>query len=366
MTDEDYMRLAIELAANTNGQTSPNPLVGAVVVKDNQIVGMGAHLKAGEAHAEVHAINMAGDKAKDATIYVTLEPCSHFGRTPPCANLLIKSEVKRVVIASTDPNPLVAGQGIERLREHGIEVDVGILRDEAERLNEVFFHYIATGMPYVTLKSATSLDGKIATVTGESKWITSEESRLDVHKYRHQHDGILVGVNTILKDDPELTTRLPLGGKNPIRIILDTNLRTPPGAKIVNDNKAPTWIIVGKNVAAEKIAAMNEKYAKVIEMPFDGLNIRNVLKMLGEKGITSLFVEGGSQINGSFIKAKTVNQVITYIAPKIIGGALAPTSIGGDGFEKMNDVLALQIKSVETIGPDIKIVSKMVPVPTRQ
>lgn len=358
MTDQDYMRLAIELAANTNGQTSPNPLVGAVVVKENQIVGMGAHLKAGEAHAEVHAIKMAGEKAKDATIYVTLEPCSHFGRTPPCADLLIKSEVKRVVIASTDPNPLVAGQGIERLRKAGIEVDVGILREEAEELNEVFFHYISTGMPYITLKSATSLDGKIATVSGESKWITSEESRLDVHKYRHQHDGILVGINTILKDDPELTTRLPLGGKNPIRIVLDTNLRTPLDAKLVNDNKAQTWIIVGQNVATEKIKAMQEKYAEVIEMPSTVLDTLDVLKVLGEKGITSLFVEGGSQINGSFIKAKAINQVITYIAPKIIGGASAPTSIGGAGFEKINDCLALQIKSVETIGADIKIISK--------
>ncbi|HHW38517.1 MAG TPA: bifunctional diaminohydroxyphosphoribosylaminopyrimidine deaminase/5-amino-6-(5-phosphoribosylamino)uracil reductase RibD [Bacillales bacterium] len=359
MTDQDYMKLAIELAANTNGQTSPNPLVGAVVVKDNQIVGMGAHLKAGGPHAEVHAINMAGEKAKDATIYVTLEPCSHHGRTPPCADLLIKSGVKRVVIASTDPNPLVAGQGIERLREHGIQVDVGILREEAEGLNEVFFHYISTGTPYVTLKSATSLDGKIATVSGESKWITSEEARLDVHEYRHQHDGILVGVNTIIKDDPELTTRLPLGGKNPIRIILDTNLRTPFDAKIVNDNKAPTWIIVGNKAPAERIKAMNEKQAHVIEMPFDTLNIHNVLKALAEKGITSLFVEGGSQVNGSFIKAKAINQVITYIAPKIIGGASAPTSIGGEGFEKMNEVLALQIKSIETIGPDIKIISKL-------
>ncbi len=358
MTDHDYMRLAIELAASTNGQTSPNPLVGAVVVKDNQIVGMGAHLKAGEAHAEVHAINMAGEKAKDATIYVTLEPCSHYGRTPPCADLLIKSEVKRVVIASTDPNPLVAGKGIEKLRKAGIEVDVGLLRGEAEKLNEVFFHYIATGMPYVTLKSATSLDGKIATISGESKWITSEESRLDVHKYRHQHDGILVGVNTIIKDDPELTTRLPLGGKNPIRIILDTNLRTPIDAKIVNDNKAPTWIIIGQNVADDKIIAIKERHAEVIQLPSDALNILDVLKELGEKGITSLFVEGGSQINGSFIKAKAINQVLTYIAPKIIGGALAPTSIGGEGFEKMSDVLALQIKSVETIGPDIKIISK--------
>lgn len=359
MTDQDYMRLAIELASKTSGQTSPNPVVGAVVVKDNQIVGMGAHLKAGEAHAEVHAINMAGEKAKGATVYVTLEPCSHFGRTPPCADLLVKSQVRRVVIASTDPNPLVAGQGIEKLKKAGIEVDVGILQEEAEQLNEVFFHYISTGMPYVTLKSAASLDGKIATVTGESKWITSAEARLDVHKYRHQHDGILVGVNTIFKDDPELTTRLPLGGKNPIRIILDTNLRTPLTAKIVNDNYAPTWIIVGKNAGEEQAAAMKAKNVEIIKMPTETFDIPNVLKVLGEKGITSLFVEGGSQVHGSFIKSKAVNQVITYIAPKIIGGAAAPTAIGGEGFKQMKDVLELQIKSIEKIGPDIKIVAAL-------
>lgn len=360
MTDQDYMRLAIELASKTSGQTSPNPVVGAVVVKNNQIVGMGAHLKAGEAHAEVHAIRMAGEKAKGATVYVTLEPCSHHGRTPPCADLLINSQVGRAVIASTDPNPLVAGRGIEKLRNAGIEVEVGILNEEATKLNEVFFHYIATKMPYVTLKSATSLDGKIATVAGESKWITSEAARLDVHQYRHRHDGILVGVNTVIKDNPSLTTRLPLGGKNPIRIILDTHARTPLTATIVNDECAPTWIVVGKNAADDKVSALEAKNVKVIKMPTESIKIRSVLKVLGEKGITSLFVEGGSQINGSFVTAKAINQVITYIAPKMIGGALAPTSIGGEGFEKISDVLELQIKSVETIGPDIKIVSTMV------
>lgn len=359
MTDQDYMKFAIDMAANTKGQTNPNPVVGAIVVKDNQIVGMGAHLRAGEAHAEVHAITMAGEKAKNATVYVTLEPCSHFGRTPPCADLLIKSGVNRVVIGSTDPNPKVAGKGIEKLRYAGIEVLIGVLKEEANALNEVFFHYISTGLPYVTLKSATSLDGKIATVTGESKWITSESARLDVHKYRHQHDGILVGVNTILKDDPQLTTRLPLGGKNPIRIILDTSLRTPLHAKIITDQCAETWIIVGKNAPEDKIEVLKSNKVKIIMLQSDTLDIPVVLKVLAENGITSLFVEGGSQINWSFIKAKTINQVITYIAPKIIGGRGAPTSIGGQGFEKMNEVLQLEIKSVEKIGDDLKIISTL-------
>ena len=202
MKDTDYMSLAIELAKQTKGQTSPNPVVGAVVVKDNAVVGLGAHLKAGEPHAEVHAIRMAGDKAKNATIYVTLEPCSHHGRTPPCSNLIIESKIKRVVIASVDPNPLVAGSGIKRLQDAGIKVEVGLLRKQADELNEVFFHYISTKRPYITIKSATSLDGKIATSTGESKWITGEEARNDVHQYRHEHDAILVGVNTV---DPPST-----------------------------------------------------------------------------------------------------------------------------------------------------------------
>lgn len=213
MNDEYYMTLALHLARGTLGQTSPNPVVGAVVVKDHQIVGMGAHLKAGEPHAEVHAIRMAGDKAKAATLYVTLEPCSHYGKTPPWADLIVASEMKKVVIATTDPNRKVADKGIEKLKNAGIEVEVGLLQQEAQELNKVFFYHIQTGLPYVTLKTAVSLDGKTATVSGESKWITGEEARADVHQFRHQHDGILVGVNTVITDNPSLTTRLPGGGK---------------------------------------------------------------------------------------------------------------------------------------------------------
>jgi diaminohydroxyphosphoribosylaminopyrimidine deaminase/5-amino-6-(5-phosphoribosylamino)uracil reductase len=230
MNDIYYMNLALNLAKGTLGQTSPNPVVGAVLVKENQIVGMGAHLKAGEAHAEVHAIQMAGIKAKGATLYVTLEPCSHFGKTPPCSDLVIRTGIKKVFVATTDPNPQVAGTGIERIRKAGIEVHLGLLQEEARELNKVFFYNIRTGLPFVTLKSAISLDGKTATVTGESKWITGEEARNDVHQYRHQHDAILVGVNTLIKDNPTLTTRLASGGKNPVRIILDTHLRTPKDA----------------------------------------------------------------------------------------------------------------------------------------
>jgi diaminohydroxyphosphoribosylaminopyrimidine deaminase / 5-amino-6-(5-phosphoribosylamino)uracil reductase len=355
--DEQYMRLAIEIAKAGIGQTSPNPVVGAVVVKDGEIVGFGAHLKAGEPHAEVHAIRMAGEKAKGATVYVTLEPCSHYGKTPPCADLLVETGVQRVVIATTDPNPLVAGNGIEKLRSAGIDVKLGVLKEEADELNRVFFHYIATKTPFVTLKYASSLDGKIATTTGESKWITSEAAREDVHRYRAVHDAILVGVNTVIADNPSLTVRLPEGGKNPIRIVLDTHLRTPLDANILNDGQAETWIVVGSEISVEKRKRYEKENVQIISMSKPHIDIDELLRVLGEKRITSLFVEGGSHVHDSFVRAKAVNEIVAYFAPKIIGGKQAPTPIGGIGFAGMADVMQLEIRRVETIGPDIKIVA---------
>lgn len=357
MTDKDYMKLALQLAKSAEGQTAPNPMVGAVVVKNGEIVGMGAHLKAGQPHAEVHALNMAGEKAKGADIYVTLEPCSHFGKTPPCSNLIIEKGIKRVIVATTDPNPKVAGNGIERLRSAGLEVEVGILKEEADGLNAMFYHHILQKTPYVTLKSASSIDGKIATFTGESKWITGPAARQDVHEYRRKHDAILVGVNTVLKDDPSLTVRLPNGGKNPIRIILDTYLRTPLSAKLLNDKEAETWIVIGKDVPEEKVEEFQQAGAVLIRMPDKTIEINALLKTLFEKGITSVFVEGGAEVNWSFIEAKAVNQVITYFAPKLIGGRDSPTPIGGKGTEQLTDALSLEIVSVDKIGSDIKIVS---------
>ncbi|WP_339146555.1 MULTISPECIES: bifunctional diaminohydroxyphosphoribosylaminopyrimidine deaminase/5-amino-6-(5-phosphoribosylamino)uracil reductase RibD [unclassified Sutcliffiella] len=359
MDDQYYMKFAIDLAKRATGQTSPNPVVGSVVVKDGEIVGFGAHLKAGESHAEVNAIKMAGsNKTKGSTVYVTLEPCSHYGKTPPCSDLLIQSEVNRVVIASVDPNPLVAGKGIEKLRKAGIEVDLGICQEEALALNKVFFHYLKTNQPYVTLKTAASLDGKTATHTFESKWITGAEARLDVHQYRHQHDAILVGVGTVLADNPSLTTRLPNGGKNPIRIILDTQLRTPLHAKVVTDGEAPTWIITGAKPDVEKEKALqNKDGVRVLSLPSLKVDIVPLLSLLGEEGVTSLFVEGGSTVNGSFLKEKAINQVITYIAPKLIGGNDAPTLIGGEGFATMAETVDLEIKECTQVGKDLKIVS---------
>lgn len=358
MNDQDYMALAISLAKATTGQTAPNPHVGAVMVKDTQIVGIGAHLKAGEPHAEVHAIRMAGEKAKGATLYVTLEPCSHFGKTPPCSNLVIESGIKKVFVASTDPNPLVAGSGIRRMLDAGIKVEVGLMNEEAAELNKVFFHYINTGLPYVTLKTAISLDGKIATVTGESQWITSEESRKDVHQYRHTHDAILVGVNTIIKDNPSLTTRLETGGKNPIRVILDTTLRTPLESRVVNDHLAETIIVTGAEVGQNMVKKFTDSGIDILTLESSRIEVSEMLKKLGERGISSVFVEGGAEVHGSFLKDKAFQQVITYIAPKLIGGKTAPASFGGEGIASLDDTVPLKIKDVSRIGQDIRVIAE--------
>lgn len=359
MDHEKYMRFALELANQTKGQTNPNPVVGAVVVKDGEMIGFGAHLKAGKAHAEVLALQMAGEQAEGGIIYITLEPCSHYGKTAPCADRLIEKGIKHVVIACLDPNEQVSGQGIEKLRQSGVKVDVGVLRREAEELNKEFFHYIKTKRPYVTVKSAISLDGKIATVTGESKWITGEAARLDVHQYRHLHDGILVGVNTVIADNPSLTTRLPEGGKNPIRIVLDTALRTPTNAKIITDGEAETWIFVGKNVNKQEIDKFKLKdQVRIIQLTDDEIQMTSVLDVLGKEGMMSLFVEGGAEINGSFLESRQMNQVITYIAPKLIGGKTAPTSFAGGGIPFINEAVSLRIKYVGQIGEDIKIIAE--------
>ncbi|GAB6453558.1 bifunctional diaminohydroxyphosphoribosylaminopyrimidine deaminase/5-amino-6-(5-phosphoribosylamino)uracil reductase RibD [Bacillus cereus group sp. MYBK71-2] len=357
MTDQEYMRIALQLAKGTSGQTSPNPMVGAVVVKDGNIVGMGAHLRAGEEHAEVHALHMAGEKAKGATVYVTLEPCSHFGKTPPCCDLLLKKGVKRVVIATLDCNPLVSGNGKRRLEEAGIEVTTGVLEAEAVLLNRYFFHYMKTKRPFVTIKTAMSLDGKTATVTGESKWITGEEARADVHQYRHTHDAILVGVNTVIADNPHLTTRIPNGGQNPIRVILDTHLRTPPSSHVITDSLAPTWIMVGRDVNKEKIASYESENITIFQMKTKQIEIQDVLDLLGEKQILSLFVEGGQTVHASFLQTKYFNEIVTYISPKLIGGSNAPTLFGGNGFSTLQDALSLEIQEMKQIGNDIKLVA---------
>ncbi|MDF2568921.1 MAG: ribD [Sporomusa sp.] len=355
--DEYYMHQALTIAQYASGRTSPNPLVGAVIVKDGRIVGQGWHRQAGTPHAEIHALAQAGDLAKDATVYVTLEPCSHYGRTGPCADALIQAGVKKVVAAMTDPNPEVAGNGLARLRAAGIEVVEGILASEAAKINEVFIKWIVTGMPFGVLKTAMSLDGKIATYTGHSKWITCSTSRAHVHKLRDTYGGILVGIGTILADNPELTTRLPDSGQNPVRIIVDSMARTPLSAKVVTDNQAPTIIAVSNAASADRIASLRSKGVEVLilEQTPEGVNLKQLFKLLGERRITSVFVEGGASINASVLKANLIDKVHCFIAPKILGGKSAPNPVGGTGIPVVDQAILLEETTAEPIGTDILI-----------
>ncbi|WP_047152719.1 bifunctional diaminohydroxyphosphoribosylaminopyrimidine deaminase/5-amino-6-(5-phosphoribosylamino)uracil reductase RibD [Aneurinibacillus tyrosinisolvens] len=356
MDHKHYMQLALQLAEAARGQTSPNPMVGCVIVKDGAIVGLGNHLKAGEPHAEVHALRMAGEKAAGATAYVTLEPCSHYGRTPPCAEALIKSGVQCVVIAMLDPNPLVAGRGAAMLEEAGIEVIAGVCSTEAQRLNEVFVKFISTQRPFVTVKTATTLDGKVATISGSSRWITGEQAREEVHRLRHQHDAILVGVNTVLADNPQLTTRLALGGRNPVRVIMDSTLRIPLESAVVTDGAAPTWIFTTERAEIEKQLQLEKKGIRIFSAGSGpSVNILRMLDILGEQSISSLLVEGGSQVNSAFLHAKAIDKIVAYVAPKLIAGQTAPSSFGGIGIEQMNDAISLADVQVEQVGQDIKI-----------
>ncbi|MBM7647855.1 diaminohydroxyphosphoribosylaminopyrimidine deaminase/5-amino-6-(5-phosphoribosylamino)uracil reductase [Bacillus ectoiniformans] len=359
MMNEHYMKLALTLAEGVKGQTSPNPPVGAVVVKEGRVVGMGAHLKAGEGHAEVHALNDAGDEAIGADVYVTLEPCSHYGKTPPCADLLIACKVKRVYIAAVDPNPQVSGRGIRKLQEAGIEVFTGICEKEARSLLEPFFHFIQTNTPFVTMKTAITADGKTAAYTGHSRWITSEQAREDVHLIRHQHDAILVGVNTVLQDNPLLTTRLPQGGKHPIRIILDTQLRIPLEANVIINKEAETIVVCGYDASNVKEQELSNIGIQVIRLQQSFISVKNVLMELGKQGIMTLLVEGGSEVNASFFQERSFQQLLIYMAPKLIGGKLAPTAFGGEGLPLMNEAIPLQFEAVELLGPDLKITASL-------
>ncbi|MFJ7676543.1 bifunctional diaminohydroxyphosphoribosylaminopyrimidine deaminase/5-amino-6-(5-phosphoribosylamino)uracil reductase RibD [Peribacillus sp. NPDC097198] len=356
--DQYYMKLALDLAGSAKGKTNPNPIVGAVIVKDGVIAGTGIHRKAGEPHAEVHAFKMAGEYAKGGTLYVTLEPCSHYGKTPPCANLVKESGIKRVVVAMEDPNPEVAGRGIALLKEAGIEVEVGILEKEARRLNERFIHNMTTGRPFVLSKFAMTLDGKLATHTGHSKWITGEESRHSVHLLRNEVDAILVGIGTVLADNPSLTTRLPEGGgKNPVRIILDSELRVPLDFHVLQVEEARTVIVTHENASLEKIASLSERGVEFIMVPKTeaGLDLEILMAELYKKGITDVLLEGGSEVNASFLRAGLIDKYLIYVAPKLLGGRNSLTPFSGDDVNQMDEALDVSISHVDTFGEDIRI-----------
>lgn len=360
MRENFYMDTALALAEATIGQTSPNPSVGAVVVKDGRILGIGSHLRRGSEHAEVYALNQAGEEAAGADIYVTLEPCSHYGTTPPCADLIIEKKIKRVIIGCLDPNPAVAGRGVEKLKHAGIEVEIGVEQERAEALNQKFFHFIRTKQPYVTLKAAMTLDGKTASATGDSRWVTGEKSREDVHKQRDIHDAILVGVNTVLADDPQLTVRLKEKGKNPVRVILDTSLKTPRTAKILNA-ESPVWIFCGSNADrnTEKWFAAHS-HIKVFRATESKILLTEVLNTLGNQDIQSLYVEGGSTIHSQFVREKCFQECHWYIAPKLLGGTDAYSPVGGFSPFSMNEAVSLEFIQTERLGQDLKITARPV------
>lgn len=356
--DDKYMGTALELARSTSAQTAPNPPVGAVVVKDGEVIGFGAHLRAGEAHAEVIALDMAKERAKGATLYTTLEPCSHIGKTPPCASLLIEKEVRRVVIACEDPHDIVQGEGIRQLMAAGMEVEVGVLEAEVEKLYQPYFRAVRHRLPYVTVKAAMSLDGKIATSTGESKWITDEAARGDGHLYRHSHDAILVGGQTIFADDARLTTRLR-EGKHPVRVILDTNLQTSVDAAVITDRQASTWIFTGKHVSEERVKQYERHpNVKIWVLSEGAVDVKQVLAILMQNGMHSVLVEAGGKVQDAFLQADLIDQLIIYMAPIIIGGEKARTPFAGEGISQLASALRLEIEQIEMLGKQIKITAK--------
>ncbi|MEJ8554722.1 bifunctional diaminohydroxyphosphoribosylaminopyrimidine deaminase/5-amino-6-(5-phosphoribosylamino)uracil reductase RibD [Tepidibacter sp. Z1-5] len=357
--DSKYMKRAIELALKGKGYTSPNPLVGAVIVKEGRIIGQGYHEHYGKAHAEVNAVNNACEDVTGATMYVTLEPCSHFGKTPPCAQLLIDKKIKKVIIGMMDPNPIVAGRGIKLLRENRIEVTVGVLEEEVKKMNEIFIKYISKKLPFCILKTAMTLDGKIATSTGDSKWITNEKSREYVHEIRHQVSGIMVGIGTVLADNPSLTTRLEdKEGVDPVRIIVDTKGRIPLESKVLNINsKSKTIIATTEKADKNKLKLIKEKKAEIIITPLKNnqVDLGYLIQKLGEMKIDSILIEGGSTLNYSILNEGYVDKVISFIAPKIIGGENAKTPVGGVGIEYIKNAIELESFEVKMFEQDIMI-----------
>ena len=358
--DTFYMRQSLELAKLGCGYVAPNPMVGAVIVKDNKIIGQGYHRKYGDLHAERNALAECAESAIGATLYVTLEPCCHYGRTPPCTEAIIEHGIRKVVVGSADPNPLVAGKGVRILREHGIEVVEGVLKKECDLLNEVFFHYITTQTPYVVMKYAMTMDGKIATRTGESKWITGEAAREHVQKDRHRYTAIMAGIGTVLADDPLFTCRLP-NRKSPIRIICDTALRMPLHAKIVQTANEVQTILATCNTDKKDQEKYLERGCEVIVLPKQKghVNISILMKILGERHIDSILLEGGANLNWSCLENGIVNKVQTYIAPKLFGGVEAKTPIGGAGITHPSDCYQLINKKIQIIGDDILIESEV-------
>jgi diaminohydroxyphosphoribosylaminopyrimidine deaminase/5-amino-6-(5-phosphoribosylamino)uracil reductase len=354
MDDERWMKRALRLAEKGRGRTSPNPMVGAVLVKRGKVVGDGYHARAGEPHAEIIAIRNAGEKAKGATLYLNLEPCTHYGKTPPCVPAVIKAGVRKVVIGIEDPNPLVKGRGVAHLKQAGLDVKVGILEKECHRLNEAFSKYIVQHEPFVILKMAATLDGKLATRNGESQWITGETSRRFVHRLRDQVDGVVVGIGTVLKDDPMLTARIRRG-RDPYRIVLDSRLRIPENAKVVDLSPSKTIVATTEMASQDKIERLRKKGVRVLisDSKAGRVDLRSSLLKLAELGLMSLLVEGGSQINGSFLDQGLIDKIFLFLSPKLIGDPLAPGIFSGSGVASLKEAISIKDLKVRKIGEDI-------------
>lgn len=359
MDDLHFMTLALEEAVKGQGYVSPNPMVGAIVVKDGQVVGRGYHQAVGGPHAEVHALDDAGEKSVGSTLYVTLEPCNHQGRTPPCTEKIIQSGIKRVVVAMADPNPDVKGGGNHYLMAQGIEVVCGIQEQAASALNESFIKYSQTKQPFVVLKMAATLDGRIATKTGDSRWVTGALARERVHHLRHALDAIMVGVGTIKADDPQLTTRLGgATGIDPIRFVIDTQLSTPENATVIKQHsKAPTYLVCGETAPLERRNRLADAGAQLLEAPLHNgrIDLTALMPLLGRMGVTSLMIEGGAQMADSALRAEIVDKVVFFYAPKILGGSDGMPMLNGKGPELMKEALPVQEIKVECVGEDIMI-----------
>ncbi|MFC2007589.1 bifunctional diaminohydroxyphosphoribosylaminopyrimidine deaminase/5-amino-6-(5-phosphoribosylamino)uracil reductase RibD [Chloroflexota bacterium] len=354
--DEDYMKQALRLARRGLGKTSPNPMVGAVIVKDKRIIGQGYHRRFGGKHAEINAFENAGESINGATLYVTLEPCCHYGKTPPCVDAVIREKLGRVVIGTTDPNPLVNGNSISRLKQQDIVTTVGVLENECRSLNEAYFKYIITGLPLVTVKFAQTLDGRIATATGSSRWISSAESQRLAHKLRITNDAIMAGIGTILADDPQLTARLTRG-KNPTRIVLDSRLRISPEAKVLADQTtAPTIVITTAHADKKGLSLLKQKGIDVLVAPEDErdqIDIGRVLKILGERGITSVLVEGGAEVITSLLHLKLADKLVIIVAPRIMGEGIA--AVGELNIRDISQTLKLSFTRTYRLGEDLVI-----------
>ena len=358
------MTLALRLAAKGQGTTSPNPMVGAVVVKQGRIVGQGFHLRPGQPHAEILALRQAGTRARGATLYVTVEPCCHLKkRTPPCVPDVIQSGVRRVVIAMGDPNSLVKGRGVAQLRRAGLSVTIGVARREAEALNKAYSHWIKTKRPYVTLKAGMTLDGQIATASGESQWITSQQSRQEVHQLRGQVDAVLVGVGTVLSDNPSLTARTgphfkKLASRQPLRIVVDSKLRIPLNTQVMTrQDQAKTLVATTQLAPAARRQALQKKGIEIISLPAarGRVSLPALLKELGRRGITSLLLEGGSEMNAAMLTAKLVNHVRLYMAPALLGGRNAKGVIGGKSPARLGQALKLHHVRTRSVGGDVVV-----------